>query len=157
MRVWSLGEENPLEEGMAAHSSSLAWRILWTEEPGRLQSIESSRVRYDWSDTNKKYLGLQNIFLYFVGASLWPHDLFVIVLGVGENNLDSNKLSQNHISESDFLIANSAFFLWKPHSSYYGDFFKEIYWLCFCCCYFFFFFLWFFFFFLNFILFLNFT
>ena len=35
------GREDPLEEGMATHSSILAWRILWTEEPGRLQSIES--------------------------------------------------------------------------------------------------------------------
>ena len=40
-RVWSLGQEDPLEEGMATHSSILAWRIPWTEEPGRLQSIGS--------------------------------------------------------------------------------------------------------------------
>ena len=37
----------PLEKGMANHSSILAWRIPWTEEPGGLQSIESQRVRYD--------------------------------------------------------------------------------------------------------------
>ena len=36
--VQSLGWEDPLEEGMATHSSTLAWRILWTEEPGRLYS-----------------------------------------------------------------------------------------------------------------------
>ena len=41
MRVRSLGWEDPLEEGMAAHFNILAWRILWTEEPGRLQSIRS--------------------------------------------------------------------------------------------------------------------
>ena len=45
--VRSLGREGPLEEGMAAHSSILAWRIPWTEEPGRLQSKESKRVRHD--------------------------------------------------------------------------------------------------------------
>ena len=39
-RVWSLGWGNLLEEGMATHSSILAWRIQWTEEPGKLQSIE---------------------------------------------------------------------------------------------------------------------
>ena len=39
--VVDLGLEEPLEEGMAAHSSILAWRIPWTEEPDRLQSIES--------------------------------------------------------------------------------------------------------------------
>ena len=37
--VWSLGQEDPLEKGMATHSSSLAWRIPWTEEAGRLQSM----------------------------------------------------------------------------------------------------------------------
>ena len=39
MQVWSLGWEDPLEEGMATHSSILAWRIPGTEEPGRLQSM----------------------------------------------------------------------------------------------------------------------
>ena len=43
----SLGQEDPLEEGMATHSSILAWRIPWTEEPGGLQSIELQRVRHD--------------------------------------------------------------------------------------------------------------
>ena len=41
MRVGSLGQEDPLEEGMATHPSVLAWRILWTEEPGGLQSLGS--------------------------------------------------------------------------------------------------------------------
>ena len=45
--VLFLGQEDPLEEGMAIHSSILAWRILWTEEPGRLQSMGSHRVRHD--------------------------------------------------------------------------------------------------------------
>ena len=39
MRVRPLGQEDPLEEGLATHSSILAWRILWTEEPGGLQSV----------------------------------------------------------------------------------------------------------------------
>ena len=46
-RVWSLGWEDPLEKGMATHSSILAWRIPWTEEPGRLQSKASKRVGQD--------------------------------------------------------------------------------------------------------------
>ena len=45
--VPSLGQEDPLEEGMATHSSVLAWRIPWTEEPGGLQSMGSQRVRHD--------------------------------------------------------------------------------------------------------------
>ena len=43
----SLGREDPLEEGMATHSSILPWRIPRTEEPGGLQSMESQRVRHD--------------------------------------------------------------------------------------------------------------
>ena len=48
--VQSLGWENLLEEGMAIHSSILAWRILWTEKPGGLLSIGSHRVGHNWSD-----------------------------------------------------------------------------------------------------------
>jgi len=47
MQVRSLGQEDPLEEGMATHFSILAWKIAWTEEPGGLQSIGSQRVRHD--------------------------------------------------------------------------------------------------------------
>ena len=46
-RVQSMGQENPLEKRMATHSSILAWRIPWTEEPGRLQSMGSQRVGHD--------------------------------------------------------------------------------------------------------------
>ena len=45
--VQSLGWEDPLEEGMATHSSILPWRIPWTEEPGGLQSMGSQRVGHD--------------------------------------------------------------------------------------------------------------
>ena len=47
MRVQSLSWEDPLEDGVATHSSILAWRIPWTEEPGGLQSIASQRVGHD--------------------------------------------------------------------------------------------------------------
>ena len=47
MWVQSLGGKDSLEESMAAHSSILAWRIPWTEEPGRLQSMGSLRVGHD--------------------------------------------------------------------------------------------------------------
>ena len=45
--VQSLGQEDPLEKGMATHSGILAWRIPWTEEPGGLQSMGSQRVGHD--------------------------------------------------------------------------------------------------------------
>ena len=46
--VWSLGWEDPLEKGMTIHSSIIAWRILWTEDPSGLQFMGLQRVRLDW-------------------------------------------------------------------------------------------------------------
>ena len=46
-QVQSLGQEDPLEKDMATHSSICAWRIPWTEEPGRLQSMGLQRFRHD--------------------------------------------------------------------------------------------------------------
>ena len=48
-QVRSLGQEDPLEKEMAAHSSTLAWRLPWREEPGRLQSMGLQRVGHDWA------------------------------------------------------------------------------------------------------------
>ena len=50
MLVWSLGREGPLEKGVAAHSSVLAWRIPWMEEPARPQSIGRQGAGCDWSN-----------------------------------------------------------------------------------------------------------
>jgi len=50
-RVQSLSHKDPLEKGMATHSSTLAWEIPWTEEPGGLQSMGSRRVGHDWVTT----------------------------------------------------------------------------------------------------------
>ena len=46
-RVRSLGQEDPLEKEMATHSSTLAWKMPWTEEPGRLQSMGLQRVGHE--------------------------------------------------------------------------------------------------------------
>ena len=48
-RVQSLGQEEPLGKEMATHSSILAWKIPWTEEPGRLQSMGSQRAGHNWA------------------------------------------------------------------------------------------------------------
>ena len=48
-QVRFLGQEDPLEKEMAIHSTTIAWKIPWTEEPGRLQSMGSKRVGRDWS------------------------------------------------------------------------------------------------------------
>ena len=65
MQVRSLGWEDPLEEGMAIYSSIHAWRIPWTEEPGRLQSIGSHTGGHDGSNLAHKnfYLSLYQFTL----------------------------------------------------------------------------------------------
>ena len=60
MWVQSLGRDNPLEESMATHSSILAWRIPWTEEPGGLQSIESQRFRHNSVTEHAQHMNMYN-------------------------------------------------------------------------------------------------
>ena len=52
IQVWSLGREDPPEKEMGTHSSILGWKIPWTEEPDRLQSIRSQGVRHSWAHTH---------------------------------------------------------------------------------------------------------
>ena len=60
MQVWSLGQDDPWRRKMATHSSILAWKIPWTEEPGMLKSVGSQRVGNDWvTNTCKPYLRTQ--------------------------------------------------------------------------------------------------
>ena len=59
MQASSLGQEDPLEEAMTTHSSILAWRLPWTEEPGGLQSMGSQRVRHDRNDLAHMHRGIE--------------------------------------------------------------------------------------------------
>ena len=54
-----LGREDPLEKEMATHSSTLAWKIPWSEKPGRLQSMGSQRVGHDWATSRHNVIVLQ--------------------------------------------------------------------------------------------------
>ena len=54
-QIQSLGQEDPLEKEKATQSSILAWRIPWTEEPGRLQSMGSQRIRHDGATNTYTY------------------------------------------------------------------------------------------------------
>jgi len=68
-RVWSLGQEEPLEEEMTTHSSTLAWEIPWTEEPGRLQSMGSHKSRTRLSNwtapkNNNKHLSFMKLLFF---------------------------------------------------------------------------------------------
>ena len=96
IQVQLLFWEDPLEEEMAIHSSTLAYRIPWTEEPSRLQSVESQRVRHNWVTnfhfspfeknrkamkiddcklSNFKYWNLKNVYLVFLYAVFSLHFL----------------------------------------------------------------------------------
>ena len=76
MRHWSLGWEDPLVKGLATHSSILARRIPWTEEPGGLQSTGSQRVWSDLACSHSVFgpsfcLSLVCFCLYFLGCATW--------------------------------------------------------------------------------------
>ena len=80
MQVQSLGREDPLEEGMATHSSILTWRVPWTEEPGGLQSMGSqSRVRlkrlsmHSPSNTITIEIRFQHMYLQFSSVQSLSH------------------------------------------------------------------------------------
>ena len=76
-QVRSIGREDPLEEGMATHSSVLTWRIPWTEEPGGLQSMGSQRVGHDWSDSMCKHILGKYMLMNIISSSCT--DLLIIV------------------------------------------------------------------------------
>ena len=70
--VWSLGWEDSVEKEIATHSSTLAWKTPWAEEPGRLQSMGSLRVGHDWMTSHFH-------FMYLSPLPHWPlpHELFM--------------------------------------------------------------------------------
>ena len=69
-RIWSLHRDDPLEKGVATHSSILAWRIPWTEEPGGLQSLRLQRVLHNWATNTHSFIPLSK---KCVDPSLWEH------------------------------------------------------------------------------------
>ena len=75
--VQSLGQEDPLEKGMATHSSILSWRIPWTEGPGGLQSMQSQRVRHDSvTSTSLQWYYVIRSVLWSYCASITTHSSF---------------------------------------------------------------------------------
>ena len=94
-RIQSLGWEDPLEKGMASHSSILAWRIPWTEEPVGLQSVGLQRVRHDWATNTqgerRRKWGQGNEYIrpLKVWALIWMKWLCWLCLHMRKRNLDS--------------------------------------------------------------------
>ena len=77
----SLGQEDPLEKGMATYSTVPAWRISWTEEPGRLQFMESQRVGHDYSDLSQESeLISWNVFYFPQNSFCFPLHLSLPIL-----------------------------------------------------------------------------
>ena len=62
-QVWYLGWEDHLEKGMTTHSSILDWRIPWTDEPGKLQTLRSQTVKQDWVINTFPFLDNETLFV----------------------------------------------------------------------------------------------
>ena len=115
IRVQSLDQEDPLEKGMATHSSILAWRISWTEKPGGLQSLGSQRVRHNW--TTNTFIWCRVYSLCKVVASHW-HLCFPqhVVAFIPSTHFHSLSVSQKLIEISDPLVTHLSLPLsWSCH------------------------------------------
>ena len=81
--VQSLGWEDPLEKGMATHSSILAWTIPWTEELGRLQSLRSQRAGHDWTTFTLQWGRSNEAFLQTErSGSTWAFLCLMFIHGI---------------------------------------------------------------------------
>ena len=92
-RVRSLGWEDPLEKEMAIHSRTIAWKIPWAEEPGRLQSMGSQRVRHDWATSlhftsavlSKCCIGLFSEKIYWVCVLIFKGKMHTMWKSMGNS------------------------------------------------------------------------
>ena len=93
--IWfPLGQKDPLEEGMETHSSILAWRISWTEQPGGLQSIGLHRVGHEWSDLGPLlYPPCYSVYLTFLTINNILNVKSYLELGISQHR----RKSQFHI------------------------------------------------------------
>ena len=83
-QVQSLLQEDPLEKEMATHSSILAWRISWTEKPGRLQSMGSQRLGHNWATFSLLTEGLHSLKIHILKPS--PQYDGICRQDIGEDN-----------------------------------------------------------------------
>ena len=103
--VQSLGQEDLLEEKMATHCSIAAWRIPWTEEPGRLQSMRSQRVEHDWAINTFTFIQVPSNSSNSLGRlspvkAWWKYSEFVI--------LDSGSTKWGRLMRDLHLVKGSA-------------------------------------------------
>ena len=120
--VWSLGQEDTLglvkgmatllhlEKGMATHSSILAWRIPWTEEPGRLQSMGSQRVRHDWVTNTHQIRSLKSTPINCLSYLLLNNRRKAILYWVTDESCTNwYKITTNSLSLWSFSLWNYCF------------------------------------------------
>ena len=79
-RVLSLGWEDPLEKEMAAHSCTLAWKIPWTEKPGRLQSMGSQRVGHNWAISLSLSMAnyVEHLFMCLLTICMYSLEIYLL-------------------------------------------------------------------------------
>ena len=77
--VRSLGQEDPLEKKMAIHSSTIAWKVPWTEKPGRLQSMGLKKVRHDWATSLSQSLMTTKILIVAIKKKMIIINLYWVV------------------------------------------------------------------------------
>ena len=107
--VLSLGLEDPLDNGMATHSSILAWKIPWTEEPGRLQSMGLQRVEHNWvtnifSFTSTLYIPSNLLHAHQVSVRVGIQKMFI--KGIGEWFRHGPKTCLNPLSKLQIVRTN---------------------------------------------------
>ena len=102
-RVWSLGWEDSLEKEMAIHSRTVAWKIPWTEEPGRLQPMESQRVGHDWATSLSRFTFMESrqmvLMNLFAGQQqrCRHRDRLVDIVGEGEGGTNGESSMKTYI------------------------------------------------------------
>ena len=139
MRVWSLGREDPLEEEMATHSSILAWKIPWTEEPGGLQSMGSQRWLSSGAHTVHTHWRKRRYACFCWSSRLfcWP-DLMITEAGEWDVNqlwvfcpltVFSSPLQNWKFSFSKWIYSNHI----KAVTNYFTHWCVQIYWTSTLC------------------------
>ena len=113
-KVQSEGWEDPLEKRMAIHSSILAWRIPWTEKPGRLQFMGSQRVRHDWAtNTHTKRVLVPGNQLLEHGPKPKPESLKQGSVVYQKKAVKSDKSKYNPIYNLKFSL-----YVWASYLAY---------------------------------------
>ena len=125
IRVQSLGQEDPLETGMANHSSILAWRIPWTEKSGRLWSMRSQRVRHGWVTNTFNNLLFPSMKPMFCFHCIALCNRFVKIWRIFNNNVKHIKFKVlTSVFNSETITLIKIISINTSHESFLGSLWK---------------------------------